>query len=234
MFHIIGGDGKEYGPVTVEQIRAWIAAGRANLDTKAKALGTDEWRRVADFGEFTSPDGAPPVIGEPIIETSNLASHGARTGAALINAVFYMLATLPGIVLTSAHLLKQNPHLAQGGFIRPENLNLAGVDGSMRWVQVGLGVAMFVQVLLIAFRSQNIGKLIVGARVVRAVDGGPAGLFPAALLRFIFPVTLIFVLNGAFPFLGFLFLLVDYGFMFREDRRCLHDLIAGTMVVKTK
>ena len=50
MFHIIGCDGKEYGPVTVEQIRAWIAAGRANLETKARALGTDEWRRLADFG----------------------------------------------------------------------------------------------------------------------------------------------------------------------------------------
>lgn len=232
MFHIIGGDGKEYGPVTVEQIRAWIAAGRANLDSKARALGTDEWRRLADFGEFTSPDGAPPVIGEPVIETSNLASHGARTGAALINAVVYMLATLPGIAVASAHLLKQNPNLAQGGFIRPTDLNLAGLEGNMRWIQIGLGAAMFVQVLLIAFRGQNIGKLIVGARVVRAADGAPAGIFPAALLRFIFPVTLIFVLNGAFPLLGFLFLLVDYGFMFRADRRCLHDLIAGTKVVK--
>ena len=52
MFTIIGGDGKEYGPVTVDQIRAWITSGRANLDTQAKALGTDEWRRVGDFAEF--------------------------------------------------------------------------------------------------------------------------------------------------------------------------------------
>ena len=33
MYTIIGGDGKEYGPVTAEQIRSWIAAGRANLET---------------------------------------------------------------------------------------------------------------------------------------------------------------------------------------------------------
>jgi len=71
-----------------------------------------------------------------------------------------------------------------------------------------------------------------GARVVRAADGLPAGFMPAALLRYLVPVGLIFLLNGAFPFLGFLFLFVDYGFMFREDRRCLHDLIAGTKVVK--
>ena len=35
MFTIIGGDGKEYGPVNTEQLRAWIAAGRANCSAKA-------------------------------------------------------------------------------------------------------------------------------------------------------------------------------------------------------
>ena len=31
MFTILGGDGKEYGPVPTDQIRRWIVAGRANL-----------------------------------------------------------------------------------------------------------------------------------------------------------------------------------------------------------
>jgi hypothetical protein len=67
MFTIIGGDGKEYGPVTAEQIRGWIAGGRANLDTKAKAVGSDEWRRVGDFPEFGAGGapmgGLPPPVG---------------------------------------------------------------------------------------------------------------------------------------------------------------------------
>ena len=66
MFTIIGGDGKEYGPVTADQIRGWIAEGRANLDTKAKAVGTDEWRRLAEFPEFASPAGIPPASGVPV------------------------------------------------------------------------------------------------------------------------------------------------------------------------
>jgi hypothetical protein len=53
MFTIIGGDGREYGPVTAEQVRAWLAGGRANLETKIKAAGTEEWKRVADFQEIT-------------------------------------------------------------------------------------------------------------------------------------------------------------------------------------
>ena len=60
MFTIIGGDGKEYGPVTTEQVRAWLAGGRANLDTKAKAAGSEEWRRVGDFPEFSGAGVTPP------------------------------------------------------------------------------------------------------------------------------------------------------------------------------
>jgi hypothetical protein len=53
MYTIIGGDGREYGPVSAEQVRSWMAGGRANLDTKVKAIGTDEWKRIADFPEIT-------------------------------------------------------------------------------------------------------------------------------------------------------------------------------------
>lgn len=69
MFTIIGGDGKEYGPATVEQIRDWIAAGRANLETKAKAAGSDEWRRLGDYVEFTTT-AAAPATGSASTETS--------------------------------------------------------------------------------------------------------------------------------------------------------------------
>ncbi|MEO6004206.1 MAG: GYF domain-containing protein [Opitutus sp.] len=69
MFTIIGGDGKEYGPVTAEQLRAWIAAGRANLETKAKAAGSDEWRPLRDFPEFAggpSVSTPPPLTHAPV------------------------------------------------------------------------------------------------------------------------------------------------------------------------
>lgn len=61
MYTIIGGDGKEYGPVTTEQVRTWIAAGRANLDTQAKAVGTEGWRRLGDFPEFSQAAAPAPA-----------------------------------------------------------------------------------------------------------------------------------------------------------------------------
>lgn len=53
MYTIIGGDGKEYGPVSVEQVRSWIAGGRANLATKVRLVGTDAWKSIADCPEIT-------------------------------------------------------------------------------------------------------------------------------------------------------------------------------------
>jgi uncharacterized membrane protein len=53
MFSIIGGDGKEYGPVTADQVKAWMAAGRANLATKVKLVGTDQWKPIAEVPEIT-------------------------------------------------------------------------------------------------------------------------------------------------------------------------------------
>jgi uncharacterized RDD family membrane protein YckC len=252
MFIIIGGDGKEYGPATVDQVRSWLNAGRANLETKAKALGSDEWRRLGDYAEFAGPGATPPVLGggeastpsgsfaaptaaatftAPVTPAAEPAGIGARTGAALLNAFIYFLSLLPGSMAMSRGLLEKNPQLAKGGIPRVEDLDLTGFAEGMIWVWAGLMGALLFQAVLIAVRGQNLGKLVVGVRVVRADTGGPAGFMRGVILRFSLPVTLVIVLNGFFLF-GFVFLLIDYAFMFREDRRCLHDLMAGTKVVK--
>src|SRR5829696_8952986 len=104
MFMIIGGDGKEYGPVSADQIRSWINAGRANLDTKARVVGSEEWRRLGDFEEFSS-SGAPPVMQPPTTtigaaigtaETGlKLATLGQRFAGALIDGILKGLCWLP-------------------------------------------------------------------------------------------------------------------------------------------
>jgi hypothetical protein len=76
VYTIIGGDGKEYGPVPAEQVRAWIAAGRADLNTKAKEAGSEEWKTLGDFPEFEQGAAAPrqpPPINLGPEEVSSLA-----------------------------------------------------------------------------------------------------------------------------------------------------------------
>src|SRR6266478_5714110 len=52
MYAIIGADGRPYGPATAEQIREWIASGRANGQTMAQVEGAAESKPLSAFPEF--------------------------------------------------------------------------------------------------------------------------------------------------------------------------------------
>ncbi len=49
---IIGGDGKQYGPISAEDVRSWIAEGRLNGKSSVKAESDAEWRSLDMFPEF--------------------------------------------------------------------------------------------------------------------------------------------------------------------------------------
>ena len=63
MFKIIGGDQKEYGPVTADQLREWMAQGRVNLQTLILSEGTTEWKPLSAFPELAGPGaGLQPAL----------------------------------------------------------------------------------------------------------------------------------------------------------------------------
>ena len=70
----------------------------------------------------------------------------------------------------------------------------------------------------------TIGKRVLGLRI-RRLDGRPADFGSAVIMRWLVPY-----LVTAVPLVGVAFQLVDALFIFRDDRRCLHDLVAGTRV----
>jgi len=65
MYKIIGGDGNEYGPVDLVQIRQWIQDGRANAQTKVQPEGTTEWQTLGDIPELAELLGQAPTGGPP-------------------------------------------------------------------------------------------------------------------------------------------------------------------------
>ena len=65
MFKIIGADRKEYGPVTADQINAWILEGRANGQTLVQALGGSEWKPLSSLNEFATALGVRSSTGGP-------------------------------------------------------------------------------------------------------------------------------------------------------------------------
>lgn len=61
MYTIIGGDDREYGPVSAAQVEQWIAQRRANAQTRIKALGSATWGTLAEMPEFARALGLPPM-----------------------------------------------------------------------------------------------------------------------------------------------------------------------------
>ena len=66
MYKIVGGDQREYGPISSDQIREWIAQGRASGQTLASFEGS-AWKPLSTFPEFVDAlrVASPPPISQP-------------------------------------------------------------------------------------------------------------------------------------------------------------------------
>jgi hypothetical protein len=66
MYKIIGADQKEYGPVSVDQLRQWVAEGRINAQTPVQAEGETTWKPISMVPEFAASfASAPPAYSTP-------------------------------------------------------------------------------------------------------------------------------------------------------------------------
>src|SRR5437764_1395411 len=63
MYKIIGGDGKEYGPVDLAQMQRWLRENRINGATLVQAAEGGEWKPASSFAEFASAPAPPPSAG---------------------------------------------------------------------------------------------------------------------------------------------------------------------------
>jgi hypothetical protein len=96
-YFIIGGDGKEYGPVSDADVRLWIAEGRVNAESRAKAESDAEFRALAQFPEFAAAlagQAAPATIA-PV-----------KTAADLLERDYEL--DLGGCITRGWELLKEN------------------------------------------------------------------------------------------------------------------------------
>lgn len=238
MFMIIGGDGQEYGPATASQIRGWIADGRADFETKARRVDSDEWGQLGDYAEFSpaaapGTDRAPPERHPPeqafeattlhSAELPELASRGLRLGAALIDGVLKALCWIPSALSVWREI---SDEVKAGEQPSVETMSAAMNNVILESLPFLIAL-LVVQCVFLTMRGQSIGKLLLGLRIVRVKDDRQAGFLHAFFLRGVIPGMI-----EQIPLLGGLFWLVDVGFIFGEERRCLHDYLAGTKVVR--
>jgi len=153
---IIGGDGKEYGPVTDADVRKWIAENRLNAQSQAKGEGDTEFHPLAQFPEFAealTPSDAPGRIA-PKKSAADFLEHDYELD-------------LGGCVSRGYQLLKENFSLL---FLTA--LVYAGIEGLI----AGLGVIPFVGPIFSIANLIIAGPLLGGVYLVslRAVRGESA------------------------------------------------------------
>jgi len=91
---------------------------------------------------------------------------------------------------------------------------------------MGLICWCVITVWLVSANGQSIGKRMTRIKVVRT-DGSPATFARIFLLR-----NLVNSLPLVIPTLGFVYQLIDPLLIFQDSRRCIHDMIADTVVVR--
>src|SRR5262245_64797613 len=163
--------------------------------------------------EVRDAPAAPPSKG-------TLATRTLRLAGAIVDSVASAVFIVPFLLLTGDWT--------------------AAISGELSYGTISLGsfaVLTAMQGHLLATRGQTIGKWLVGTRIVRADNDVVPTLARTLSLRYgalvlgLPAALLVFVLALVIPYpllvLGF----IDIAFIFRRDRRCLHDLIARTKVV---
>jgi len=152
---------------------------------------------------------------------ARLAGRWPRLGAVLIDGLLLFVALIPAMI-------------SGYGTIRAAAASGQTVS-SLWWLNAGalsivsvlawLAVEVF-QAYLICTTGQTIGKRLLALKIVR-IDGGDVKFLDGVLLR-----RWLLMAASWIPRVGMVFWLVDVLFIFRGDRRCLHDLLAKTRVIE--
>ncbi|WP_437763214.1 RDD family protein [Sorangium sp. So ce281] len=159
----------------------------------------------------------PPTALEPMADSERAhdgsASRMSRFWAAMIDGVLALIIFVP--LQYVAGVYRDFPKVSAPPF--PQ---------SLLWALAGFAITLVLHGTFLARSAQTIGKKALNIQIVNASDGKPAA-FGTIVLRRLLPVAVVAQIPYAGTVLGF----VNVLFIFRKDRRCLHDHIAGTRVV---
>ena len=146
-----------------------------------------------------------------------LAGRGRRLGAYIIDTI------IAGIVLVAVAYFNPGPlGITMLDLMRDPMTQQMSTTGSIAFVIIFMAINSY----LLLTKGQTLGKWMLGIRIVDAESNGAATAVKLLGLRYV-----LVMLVAVIPIIGGLLGLIDFLFIFREDRRCVHDLIAGTKVV---
>lgn len=191
MFKIKGADQKEYGPVTADVIRQWVAERRIDGRTLIQADGAGDWKPLAEFPEFAAalagvPRPPSPVPGSPQTAPSSPPKTSSMAIASLVCGVLGCLGitALIGLILGIVSLVKIS---RSEGRLKGSGLAIGGICCSM----ATLVMTLFFSALMLPAVSKgrnraqsincmsNLKQLALGARMYASEEKNQ-DRFPAA------------------------------------------------------
>jgi uncharacterized RDD family membrane protein YckC len=163
-----------------------------------------------------NPYQSPRAVVADYTSRADLASRGARLGASLLDGIIMMAIIVP-VMIFGGYFTAISDAMASG-----QSVSLLV---QLMWGVLFVAIGLAIQVVPLKRSGQTWGKKVVGLKIVD-MDGAQPGLGVLLGRRYLFAHGV-----GLIPFLGGLISTVNILFIFRGDKRCLHDLVAGTQVI---
>jgi uncharacterized RDD family membrane protein YckC len=154
----------------------------------------------------------PPMAGQ-------LAERGTRFVSQIVDGLLFMAVLVPALI-AGFH----SGAFRDGGstaLFRSFFASAVGIVSGVAW----LGLIVY-QAYLVATSGQSIAKKLFKIKIVK-VDGSPVNFVSGVLVR-----NWLMMVLQQIPGVNLILPLLDALFIFRQDRRCIHDLIAGTKVIQ--
>lgn len=170
MYRLIGHDQKEYGPISLEQLKLWLAEGRIGPDTQISLDGTSQWRPLSTYPELSSlatpgplpssPFSAPPVDDASARKAAADAVKGPAIGLIVTAGLGFAMCLL-GIVMALLGVGKGSFNMQSSGMpADPEFVQMMqkfqAVQGPLAVVQYLFQIGVCVVILLGALKMKNL------------------------------------------------------------------------------
>lgn len=178
MYKILGGDGKQYGPIPAETLRQWISEGRANAETQVLAEGAASWQALGGVAEFADLLGGSGVAGgigaAPVADTSAYESALALANPAgwalMIVGILGILMSIGLLVFYAVKGVPPNPFEGMFGSSQPTDAMRAGQKiGTFGALVVGIAEAAFVAFAGLKLRRLESWGLVLTAAILSII-----------------------------------------------------------------
>lgn len=165
-----------------------------------------------------------------VVNDHQLAGRGIRLIASIVDSILLLAVFLPlyfmGLSYFDPEGLLLEAESTDTGFSMNAEASGEGFLFQLVASIVGLGVFLLINGYLLAKSGQSVAKKLFGIKIVRQ-DGSPAS-FARIVCSRIVPLWFLALI----PVIGNFISFIDAVLIFRRTRLCMHDDIAGTMVVK--